>query len=39
MRETRLAVWLTVLVTIAAVMFSSATTAADEVAIRGIIQE
>lgn len=39
MRETRLAVWLTVLVTLAAVMFTSATTAADEVAIRKIIQE
>ena len=39
MRETRLAVWLTVLMTMAAVMFSSATTTADEVAIRKIIQE
>jgi len=39
MRETRLAAWLTVSVTVGAVLFTSATTTADEVAIRKIIQE
>src|SRR5262249_48872801 len=39
MRETRLTAWLTISMTVGAVLFTSATTTADEVAIRKISQE